>query len=245
LSEFITGIIYCLSGFRLITRPGIRLYILIPLFINTVLFSIIIYLGISEFSELVLRIEQQWKWLAWIGWLLWPIFFIIMVTLVFFCFAVVANLIAAPFNGLLAEAVEIDLLKQSASMTSGPPVTNMSLTIILRSISSEVRKFSYIMLRTIPLLLLFVIPVVQVLAPFIWIIFAAWVMALEYLEYPLGNHGKEFRQVRTVVASQTKLCMGFGLGVSFLTIIPVINFIAMPVAVSGATKMYLERLEDA
>jgi CysZ protein len=100
------------------------------------------------------------------------------------------------------------------------------------------------MVRTIPLLMLFIVPFLQILAPLIWVLFAAWVMALEYLEYPLGNHGKEFREVRRIIAGRRPLSLGFGLGVSLLTMIPLLNVIAMPVAVSGATKMYMEKLSE-
>ena len=233
---------YSLSGFRLVTRPGVRLYIVVPLFINTIIFSLIILFGVNELSEFITWIEAQWQWLSWISWLLWPLFFILVLTLLFFSFAVVANLIAAPFNGLLSEVVEQELCKMSGSPQSSTGITTISFKLILSSVSSEVRKFLYIMLRLILLLIIFVIPVVQIIAPLIWFIFAAWVMALEYMEYPLGNHGNDFHDVRAIIADHRNLSMGFGLGISLLTIIPLINFIAMPVAVSGATKMYFEKL---
>lgn len=85
------------------------------------------------------------------------------------------------------------------------------------------------------------IPVVQLAAPAVWVIFSAWVLSLEYLEYPLGNRGMLFRDVRVEVARHRGEAMGFGLAVTLLTLIPVVNFLAMPVAVSGATKLCLER----
>jgi CysZ protein len=69
-------------------------------------------------------------------------------------------------------------------------------------------------------------------------------MAIEYLEYPLGNHGKSFPEVRETAAKHRQLALGFGAGVALLTTIPGLNFLAMPVAVCGATRMYLDRLSQ-
>ena len=81
----------------------------------------------------------------------------------------------------------------------------------------------------------------QLAAPAVWLVFSAWVLSLEYLEYPLGNRGMLFSEVRGQVARHRGEAMGFGLAVTLLTLIPVVNFLAMPVAVTGATKLYLER----
>ncbi|MGK0297769.1 MAG: CysZ protein [Gammaproteobacteria bacterium] len=214
-----------------------------PLLINSLLFSIIIFYGSIQINELVDWIEQKWQWLSWIGWLLWPVFFIIVLTSIFICFSVVANLISAPFNSQLSEAVERYLNNQSGRSDLNHNSLGLSVKSILAGIANEIQKFIYIMVRTIPLLVLFVVPVLQVTAPIIWIFFVAWIMALEYLEYPLGNHGMEFVQVREQVSINRNISIGFGLGISFLTMIPIVNFIVMPVAVAGATKLYINKLK--
>jgi len=45
--------------------------------------------------------------------------------------------------------------------------------------------------------------------------------------------------------AKKKRTFGFGLGVMLLTFIPVINFVAMPVAVAGASKMWVDKLKPA
>jgi CysZ protein len=241
MSDLIIGFRYPFTGFNLVIRPGIRLYLIVPLLVNTLIFSAIIYYGATQISDLIDWLGQQWSWLSWIAWLVWPLFLILSLTLVFLCFSVFANLIAAPFNGFLAESVERFLAHEQGHelLSDNNPVLNVAE--ILRSMRSEFKKFLFILIRTLPILVLFVIPVVQLAAPMIWIIFIAWMMALEYLEYPMGNHGMLFNDVRTQISAKRNLAMGFGFAVSLLTIIPIINFIAMPVAVAGATKMYLEK----
>ncbi len=46
-------------------------------------------------------------WLSFLSYILWPLFVALLVLMVFFTFTLVANIIAAPFNGFLAEKVEV------------------------------------------------------------------------------------------------------------------------------------------
>ena len=116
MRDFISGFRYPFTGFDLILKPGIRLYVLIPLLINTFLFAGVITYGahlLNGFIESFLT-----GWWEWLRWLLWPLFIIISLTIIFFCFSIVANLIAAPFNGFLAEAAEVHLTGTTLSDTT-------------------------------------------------------------------------------------------------------------------------------
>ena len=181
-------------------------------------------------------------WWEWVRWILWPIFVIVSLAVVFFCFSIFANLVAAPFNGFLAEAVESKLsnitLPDSVGIKAIPAE-------IIKAIKSESRKFLYFVIRAIPMLLLFIIPVAQIAAPFIWLLFGSWMLALEYMDYPMGNHGIVFPEQRKIMVLKKKQTFGFGLGVMLLTFVPVINFIAMPVAVAGASKMWVDKLKPS
>jgi CysZ protein len=52
----------------------------------------------------------------------------------------------------------------------------------------------YLATRALPLLILSVIPGINVVAPFLWALFRAWGMALEYMAYPLENEGVLFAE---------------------------------------------------
>ena len=237
MAAFRTGIHYALSGFYLIGKPGIRFYVLLPLLINTLLFSLVIMFGANLLNDLVQSLTPQWTWLEWIKWLIWPLFVVLSMAMVFFCFSIIANLVGAPFNGFLSGAVERHLSAQA-------PYANQDrklLEEILHAFSTECRKFLYFALRALPLLVLFIIPFIQLGAPFIWCLFSAWMLVLEYMEYPGSNHGMTFNALRQTLFKNRQLAFGFGLTVMLLTLTPVINFIVMPVAVAGATKMYLEQ----
>lgn len=242
MADFLNGFRYALGGFRLLGHPAIRTIMLTPLMINIVLFALIIVYGTNVFSELLNGLIQQWAWLAWFTWLIWPLFLLLLLGIVFFSFTVVANLIAAPFNGYLATAVEGALGVTNSKAV--PP--SAGLVMEFRSaMGSELEKMQFFFVRGVPLLFLFVIPVLQLVAPLLWFIYAIWMIALEYIEIPLGNHGNSFADVRALASDSRSLVLGFGCGVLVLTMLPGLNLVVIPVAVAGATRMTLERLTDA
>ena len=240
ISGFITGFRYSFSGFRLLNKPGVRLYILVPAGINTLVFASVIIYGADLLGEFIIWLTDKWSWLEWIAWLLWPLFLIFTLALVFSTFALLSNIIAAPFNSYLSLAVRrhiTNLSKDISDQRIG------LIREIIDTLRSEIAKFSYIVIRLIPLLILFLIPVVQLAAPAIWLLFATWMASLEYLEYPMANDDMTFIEIRAFLSKNRSYGVGFGLGTLLLTMLPIINFIAMPLAVTGATKLYQEQLK--
>jgi len=236
----IRGAVYLLRGFNLIYQPGIRRYVIIPLFINTVLFSLLIYYGASQFNLFI-------DWLIppgfdWLSWLLWPLFAAAALIIVLFTFTLLANLIGAPFNGLLAEAVERQITRERPE----PQNENASfISQIPSALFSEMKKIFYFVSWSIPLLLLFLVPLLNVTAPFLWMGFNAWMLALEYSDYPMGNHGLMFTDQRSRLRKKHLTVLGFGGAAMILIMIPFVNFIAMPTAVAGATLMWVEEFSES
>ncbi|MES9952915.1 MAG: sulfate transporter CysZ [Candidatus Thiodiazotropha sp. 6PLUC2] len=237
----VSGASYLLRGVGLLSKPGIRPFVLIPLLINVLVFSLLIWLGIDQFEQLMNRfLPDDESWLAWLRWLLWPLFAIAIVLMVFYTFTVIANLIAAPFNGLLAEKVELYLGGELPNQTSG---AKQLMREVLPSILSELRKLSYFLLRAIPLLILFLIPVINVAAPFLWLLFSAWFLALEYGDYPMANHNLSFKQQHKRLKRARMSSLAFGGGLTLMMMVPLLNFVAMPAAVAGATLFWREQLQ--
>ena len=67
-------------------------------------------------------------------------------------------------------------------------------------------------------------------------------LALEYVDCPLSNHGLLFPQQRVLLRRHRAEGLGFGSAVMVLTMLPLFNFIAMPAGVAGATILWWERL---
>ena len=91
---------YFFQGLKLLTRQELRKFVLIPVLINIVLYSIALILGYYYVSDLIDQFIPDW--LTWLSWILWPLFFISFFIAGFFTFTILANLIAAPFYGMLA-----------------------------------------------------------------------------------------------------------------------------------------------
>ncbi|HHJ18530.1 MAG TPA: sulfate transporter CysZ [Gammaproteobacteria bacterium] len=238
IKDLITGTGYIFRGFKLIRTPGLRRFVAIPFLINLVLFSTAIWWGYHELDQYLLNILPGW--LDWLSWLLMPLFSLAALIMVFYTFTLVANLIGSPFNAVLAEKVERKL--------GGHPVNQESSLRELasgsvKSIFAEIRKLAYLALWAIPLLILFLIPGINLIAPFAWGLFSAWMLALEYSDYAMGNHQLSFQQERQLLRKNKTLAWGFGGGMLFLTLIPILNFFAMPVGVAGGTILWIERLK--
>ena len=234
----VSGALFFVRGFAIIMRPEIRAYVVIPLLINTGLFTALIYFGASwvvGFAEAMLP-----GWLDFLAWILVPSLVLAALMAGFYTFNLVANLIAAPFNGLLAEAVERHLTGRSAPVASGgwrAIVAALGATMV-----AEVRKLVYVAVRSLPLLVLFVIPGVNAVAPIVWLAVGAWMLALTYVDYPMANNGIGFDELRARLRDRRLLALGFGGAVMAALTVPLLNFLVIPCAVAGATAMWAEQL---
>ncbi|MEN8205041.1 MAG: sulfate transporter CysZ [Pseudomonadota bacterium] len=236
-----SGMHYLLEGLRLIRQPGLRRYVIIPLLVSIVFFSVAVF-GLTHWLEQLIELLLGYlpAWLDWLQYLLWPLFAIAGVLIIFYSFSIITNLIAAPFNGMLAEAVEKYL--------TGQPIETGGWQALLKdfvpSLLSELRKLLYFLLRALPLGILFLIPGINIAAPFIWGLFSAWMLAIEYVDYPMANHLLHFSTQRKVLRKRRVLSYGFGGSSLLMTMIPVVNFFAMPVSVAGATAMWVGELRE-
>jgi CysZ protein len=77
----------------------------------------------------------------------------------------------------------------------------------------------------------------------LWVLFSAWALALDYHDYPMGNHQLLFKQQRKIMRQHRRLALGFGLATLGATMIPVVNFLVIPAAVAGATALYLDEIK--
>ncbi|MFI3119880.1 MAG: sulfate transporter CysZ [Methylococcaceae bacterium] len=224
---------FLFKGLKLLARPELRKFIIIPMLINVVLYSVALSLGYFYISDLIAQFIPGW--LQWLSWVLWPLFFISFFIGGFFTFTVVANLLAAPFYGKLS-AKTLAMVSDQAFATAEQPLPKVLL--------AETKRIGYLGSRALPLLILSIIPGLNVIAPFLWALFGAWGMALEYLAYPLENQGVLFSEQKALVKSVRLGALSFGgLAVLGLTV-PVLNIIVAPAAVIGATLYFHEIKRD-
>ncbi|MDH5765021.1 MAG: sulfate transporter CysZ [Gammaproteobacteria bacterium] len=242
IRAFLSGFLFSLKGLKIINQRGIRHFVMIPLMINISLFSMGIAVLIMMFSQWMESLMPDFPdWLSWledsIRWLLWPLFTFMIFFIAFYSFTFIANLIAAPFNSLLSEKVEASLGKDpDKHIPTFPPWVT-----IKKSVGSEIGKLLYLVKWSLLILVLSFIPILNITAPVLWFVFGAWMLALEYLDYPMNNHGHYFKEINQHATKQKTSSLGLGTGILLLTSIPVVNFFAMPASVAGATALWVKR----
>lgn len=231
------GIDCFMEGFRLVSKPGLRRYVIIPALINTLVLVLMVAVSVSVFSPWVESlISFLPDWLSFLSWLVWTLASIIVAFVLLYLFTIIANVVASPFNAILSVKVEESLLGETLSSSA-------SMWMILpRAFWREMTKLMYLLPRLLGLLLLSVIPVVNAAAPFLWILFSAWMMAVQYTDYAADNNEISFRELRNRLAGKKIQSVLFGLPAYLLLAIPVVNLILLPVAVAGGTVFWVKNL---
>lgn len=236
---------YLVRGFQLLTKPGVRGYVLIPLLINLLIFIGITAIAIEQFGHLL-----DWlmgylpEWLGFIAWLVWLVFALLLAVVYGYGFSLLGNVLAAPFYGLLSERVQHLLAGKVAEQ---PLTIKIAGEIAWRAFKRELRKLGYFLPRfaivlAVCLALSFV-PVVNLLVPVIGFLWGAWSMSLQYLDYPADNNQISFDALRERLRGQRWLVFGFGGLVLFGASLPLVNLLVMPAAVAGATALWMERMD--
>ena len=237
----VRGAGYLLKGLQMLPEPSIRPFVLIPLMVNIFLFSGAIWLLITQFEVWV----DYWlgylpEWASFLSWLLWLLFALLVLLIVYYGFTLVANLIAAPFNGFLAEKVEQKL--------RGEVVTDEGwqalLALVPRAIGRELAKLAYFLPRFLLLLVVSFVPVINLIAPLLWFLFGAWMMSIQYCDYPMDNNKVSFKQMRQLLKERRLTSVGFGGLVQLGMMVPILNLVLMPAAVVGATHYWVEEHID-
>jgi len=238
VGSFSAGAGYLLRGFRLVTQSGLRRYVVLPLLVNILVFGLLGFVGIEAFNWLLgqlLPTGEAW-WVTLVRSVLWVFFAVAALIILLFTFSIIANLIASPFNGLLSARVEQRLRGQAPDSGRG------LLTEAAAAIGGEIRKLLYFVLLLLVGVVVTFVPVVNLASPVVWALIAVWMLALEYMAYPMENRGLGFSRVRALARRERGAALGFGSAVMVVMLIPLVNLIVMPAAVAGATAMWVERL---
>jgi CysZ protein len=233
----LSGSQYLSAGLKLVLSPGLRLFVLLPLTINLILFVALIGFAVRQFSGWLDSLMGSLPgWLSFLDFLLWPLFVVLLLMMVFFTFTLLANIIAAPFNGFLAEKVEVVVRGED---TFPPFSWNELLAMVPRTLKRELRKLSYFLPRAIGLLILSLIPGLNLIATPLWLLFGVWMMAVQYIDYPCDNNKVSWDDMLAWLRAKRWQSLGFG-GITYVALlIPFVNILMMPAAVAGATLFWV------
>ncbi|WGE48754.1 sulfate transporter CysZ [Actinobacillus equuli] len=241
-SDLGLGFHYFIYGWKLMLQRKLLPFVLIPIAINSVLMIALLWFFIGNivgWADWIVSFMPSW--LDWLTIILVPLAVLSLVMLFYFTFTTITNFIAAPFNALLAEKVELQL--------TGEQLNNMTAAEMLkdvpRMLKREWQKMMYSIPRFIALFLLSFVPVIgQTVVPVLTFIFGAWLLAIQYCDYPFDNHKISFKRMRNALGQRKILNFTFGTFVSIFTALPFVNLVVMPVAVCGATAMWVEEYRN-
>jgi CysZ protein len=229
-----------MRGASLLTHRRLRLFVIVPLAVNVLIFALAIGWTLSWVSGMVAAATAQLPdWLGFLEWLLWPLVGLAVALTTGYLFTAVALVIASPFNSLLAEKAE--------ELVTGRPVAGLegfgqALASVPRSILRELRKLLYFVPMALFVFVLTLVPGLNALSPLLWFLLGAWMFSIEFVDYPMDNHGRGFGDVRAACRRRRLSSLGFGGLVALCTGIPLVNFVVVPAAVVGATLLWVEEL---
>lgn len=233
-----SGFHYFVMGWHLIQQKGIRRFVIMPILLNIVLMIGLFWLFISQVSGMI-----DWvmgfvpAWLDWLSTIMYVMSLGMILIFFYFSFTMLSGFIAAPFNGLLAEKVE--------KMLTGESLADVTMAEFLKDIPRMLRREWQKLLYSLPIYIaIFLFGFMpffgQTVVPIIGFAFTAWMMAIQYCDYPFDNHKISFHTMRMKLKENRIQSLTFGGLISLCTLVPVINLVVIPVAVCGATAMWVE-----
>ena len=232
------GVESFVEGFALARHPGLRRYTWLPVAISL----IVCVTGLYFAFDYLITASNRWldslpEWLSWIELILKPLLYVTGVLGGTWLFSLLAVLIASPFLGAFSMALE------RIRYGDAPEINSQIWTDISLSLAREARKLLYHLPRLLLVFLLTLIPLINLAAPAIWLLFGAWTMAVQFVDYPTENRQQPFQQTLDKLKANRLAALAFGLCAAGALMIPLLNFLLIPVAVAGGTVLWrkLER----
>ena len=221
------------DGFATALDSKHRHFVLLPAGLSLLIISTGLWIGFSYVTELSdYLVGLLPEWLSFLEWVLAPLMYLTGILAAAWLFGFLAAIIGAPFLGELA-------LRIDRHVTQDTPWWRQLWPTARR----ELRKLRYHLPRLLALLLLGLVPVVNAIAPALWLAFGAWMMAVQFCDFYHENRGRDFLDTLGTLRANRGAALGFGACAAFTLSIPLLNFIAAPVATVGATLL-MKKIAD-
>ncbi len=235
--EILEGIHYFRTGWNLILRRGLRRFVVMPILLNILFLISLIWIFFNQIDHQVEAFMSIFPdWLNWLNHIIVFLAISVILFIYYFIFNSLSGFFAAPFNGLLSEKVEEILTGQKLDASLMSVIKDFP-----RTFKREWLKIKHILPRIILLFFLGFIPFIgQFIIPIIIFVFAAWSQAIQYCDYPFDNHKIPFFTMKNTLKKKTYATLSFGMLIMICTFIPFINFVIIPVAICGATAMWVD-----
>lgn len=239
-------------SFRQLTNRKIFASVIIPCIIHI---SLLLGLGYGLFAWL--HGFMDWnlptlpEWLSWaqeglggaIDVLLWILAFIISIGFVAFgltLITTIAHFIASPFNGWLSTEVE-----QQIRPTNHPEYSLWQMFVM--GLGREMQRLKYWLVRAIILAILSLIflwvPVINSLVSFMWMVFGAWMIGLQAVDYAADNNGVDFKSTLKACKKAKISVLSLGAILMGMMLVPFLNLVSMAIGVISGTYLWIHVID--
>ncbi|HEX4924162.1 MAG TPA: EI24 domain-containing protein [Bdellovibrionales bacterium] len=229
--RFLKGFRAPFSGFRLmISDPSLWRLATIPYIIDLVLFSVGVYYGQKYIPGIVSAyVKNQTLWQQFLYYPVLALTFIVSFILLFTCVFFLTNLIAAPFNAVLAERtliIEKALSEKRFQVGRWIKVSGRMLLVSLMKAAIFV---------SVGVVLFFfgLVPGLNVAAAFAGLL----IMSFDCADYSFESFEMGLRERLRFHRSHLAEFSGFGCALGLTFLIPGLNFLLYPATVVGAAQL--------
>jgi len=235
--SFATGVRAFVDGARLGSDRDLLRFTWMPALVSLVIIGGGTWFAFDRLAKWGAALAERLpSWLGFLEWVLVPLLYLLGVVLGLWLFGLLAVVIASPFLGNLSLAVERKVWGRA------PEDTTAWWRLLGPTFAREGRKLLYYLPRLLGVFVLTLIPLLNAAAPVLWLLFGAWMMAVQFADYPVENRQLPFRDTLARLGAHRGAALGFGACTAAVLAIPLVNFLLIPVAVCGGTLLwrYLE-----
>ena len=247
---FVRGLSYVIRGMRFVylQHPGLARYWLFPILITAAALASVFYGAGTLYDDLSGLVWDLFpaSWneatgilgglLAALKWLLEVIAGILIVLLGLLLVLLISNVVAAPFNDALSEAVE-NILTGDA-----PPPFSLKRMVadVFRTVRLELLKVLIYVAVVGPMFLAsFFLPGLGQVISLVGFALTAIYLGIDYIDWPAARRNWSVTDRLSFSRRQLAAVAGFGTGVWVLLFVPLLNLFFMPAAVAGGTMLFV------
>ncbi|WP_394822646.1 EI24 domain-containing protein [Pendulispora albinea] len=154
-----------------------------------------------------------------------------------------AGSLAQPLSGPALDAIVREQEKALGRAPSADPPffesVTRSINITLVTLAMGVPVFALLFLVD------FVFPPAVVITVPIKLVVSALLASWNLLDYPFSLRRMNFAERRAFYRANLRTCLGFGLPVAVMALVPLIGLLMLPVGVAGATRLVVETEKPA
>ena len=247
---FVRGLSYTIRGMRFVylQHPRLARYWLFPILITTAALASVFYGAgtlYDDLSGLVWNVvPESWNeatgvlggLVAVLKWFLEVIAAILITLLGLVLVLLISNIVAAPFNDALSEAVESILTGETP-----PPFSFKRMVAdVFRTVRLELFKVLIYVAVVGPMFLAsFFVPGLGQLISLVGFALTAIYLGIDYIDWPAARRDWSVADRLSFSRRQLAAIAGFGTGVWVLLFGPLLNLFFMPAAVAGGTMLFV------